>query len=88
MAKKNYFLQIFFIFLSLFSIFKLYDNAINLDAWQYGEWLINYQHGFVRRGLIGEIIFLISDFFNINIQIIFLLIISIFYFFIIFLVIN
>ena len=80
MAKKNYFLQIFFIFLSLFSIFKLYDNAINLDAWQYGEWLINYQHGFVRRGLIGEIIFLISDFFNINIQIIFLLIISIFSF--------
>ena len=80
MAKKNYFLQIFFIFLSLFSIFKLYDNAINLDAWQYGEWLINYQHGFVRRGLIGEIIFLISDIFNINIQIIFLLIISIFSF--------
>jgi len=80
MAKKNYFLQILFIFLSLFSLFKLYDNSTSLDAWQYGEWLINYQHGFIRRGLIGEIIFSLSDFLNINIQIIFLLIISIFSF--------
>ena len=61
MTKKNYFLQIFFIFLSLFSLFKLYDNSTNLDAWQYGEWLINYQYGFVRRGLVGEIIFLFSN---------------------------
>ena len=76
MAKKNYFLQIFFIFLSLFSLFKLYDNSTNLDAWQYGEWLINYQHGFVRRGLIGEIIFLSSSLFNINIQTAFLLLLS------------
>ena len=76
MVKKNYFLQFFFIFLTLFSLFKLYDNSLNRDAWQYGEWLINYQHGFVRRGLTGEIIFILSRFFNDNIQITFLLLIS------------
>ena len=26
------------------------------DAWKVGDWLINYQGGFVRRGLIGEFI--------------------------------
>ena len=76
MLKKNYFLQFFFIFLTLFSLFKLYDNSLNRDAWQYGEWLINYQHGFVRRGLTGEIIFILSRFFSNNIQITFLLLIS------------
>jgi len=76
MAKKNYFLQIFFIFLSLFSLFKLYDNSAGHDAWQYGEWLINYQYGFVRRGLMGEIIFLFSNLFANNIQVSFLIIIS------------
>lgn len=28
--------------------------------WQTGDWLINYQAGFVRRGLIGEILYIIS----------------------------
>jgi len=27
------------------------------DPWSVGDWLINYQGGFVRRGLIGEIVF-------------------------------
>ncbi len=76
MAKKNYFLQFFFIFLTLFSLFKLFDNSMNRDAWQYGEWLINYQNGFIRRGLVGEIIFLFSNIFNNNIQIAFLIVLS------------
>ena len=77
MHKKNHFLLIVFIFLSLFSIAKLYDNSANLDSWQYGEWLINYQNGFVRRGLIGELIYLLSTLFNENIQVAFFIIISI-----------
>ena len=77
MAKKNYFLQIFFVSLSIFSVIKLYDNAFNLDAWQYGEWLINYENGFVRRGLTGEVIFLLSNIFNNNIQFAFLFLVSI-----------
>jgi hypothetical protein len=31
-----------------------------LTQWILGDWLINYQGGFVRRGLTGQIIFLIS----------------------------
>mgnify|MGYP001332876319 CR=1 FL=1 len=78
MYKKNLFLQTFFILLALFSVFKLYDNANNLDAWQFGEWLINYQNGFVRRGLIGELIYLFSNIFNNNIKASFLIVLSIF----------
>jgi len=29
--------------------------------WQTGDWLINYQSGFVRRGLVGELIFTLSS---------------------------
>ena len=34
--------------------------AFGHDSWQLSEWLINYQGGFVRRGLSGEIFFRIS----------------------------
>lgn len=76
-------LKLFFIFLSILAALKITDNAINKDAWEYGEWLINYQSGFNRRGLIGEIILLFSIFFNHNPQVsyIFLLIIIIFCFY-------
>ena len=76
MYKKNYFLIGFFAVLSIFSIVKLYDNAVNLDTFEYGEWLINYQHGFVRRGIIGEVIHLFAHLFNNNFQISFFIIIS------------
>ena len=72
------FLKYFLTLLALFSIIKLFDNAINRDAWQYGEWLINYQNGFVRRGLIGEFIYLVSYIFNQNLQVSFIFVISIF----------
>ena len=68
MVKKNYFLLFFFTFLSTFSLIKLFDNLKNLDAWEYGEWLINYQAGFVRRGLPGEIIYKFSLLIGDNIQ--------------------
>ena len=73
---KNYFILTFFVILSIGAVIRLIDNAIQLDAWQYGEWLINYQNGFVRRGLIGEGIYLISLILNNNLQIAFILGIS------------
>ena len=76
MYKKNYFLISFFTILSIFSLVKLYDNAVNLDTFEYGEWLINYQHSFVRRGILGEIIYLFSILFNNNLQISFFIILS------------
>ena len=80
---KKYLFTFFFLLFSI-SLIKLYDNAINLDAWEYGEWLINYENGFIRRGLIGEIIINFSNFFKINIQysfVIILTIVSAFYFY-------
>ena len=38
------------------------SNKIYLDdSWTIGEWLINYQGGFVRRGLLGEGIYLLCN---------------------------
>ena len=69
MSTKNQkiFLKVFFSLLFIFSVFKIYDNTVSRDAWQYGEWLINYQSGFIRRGLIGEIIYHLSFIFQNNI---------------------
>ena len=57
-----------------FSLIIIFGSCLNLaannsyvnDSWTLGEWLINYQGGFVRRGLLGEVIFLISDYFRIT----------------------
>jgi hypothetical protein len=35
--------------------------------WILGEWLINYQGGFIRRGLLGEILFQLSHLLSINV---------------------
>jgi hypothetical protein len=32
------------------------SSTLNWENWKFFEWLINYQGGFVRRGLIGEVI--------------------------------
>jgi len=46
-SKQDYFITLLFVFFYIFSIFKVFDHSISRDAWQYGEWLINYQNGFV-----------------------------------------
>ena len=54
-----------YFFASIIIVGSLFNLAANNsyvnDSWTIGEWLINYQGGFVRRGLLGEVIFLISD---------------------------
>ena len=76
LSEKKYLFTFFFLLFSI-SLIKLIDNAINLDAWEYGEWLINYQNGFIRRGLIGEIIITFSNYSKINIQYSFVTILTI-----------
>jgi hypothetical protein len=41
----------------VFEISKFYSFAENYSDWQYSDWLINYEGGFVRRGFIGEILY-------------------------------
>ncbi len=48
-----------------------------------GDWIINYEGGFTRRGLIGEIITTLSEFFSINlINITFVIVVSLYLLFI------
>ncbi len=56
----------------IFQISKFYTFYEDYSDWQYADWLINYQGGFVRRGLIGEILFKIHIFLSINLDIIIL----------------
>ena len=51
-----YILSIFFI-----GIFFLSKKFLYPTDWATSEWLINYQGGFVRRGLVGEFLFQISN---------------------------
>ncbi len=51
-------------------IVKFYSYYQEYSAWQYSDWLINYQGGFVRRGFIGEILFKIYSLTNISLDLI------------------
>ncbi len=41
----------------IFHVSKFYSFYIDYSEWQYADWLINYQAGFIRRGFIGEFLF-------------------------------
>jgi hypothetical protein len=49
--------------LSLWAIHTLGSAfyALRGDPWSHGDWLISYSQGFVRRGLLGEVLFNLSD---------------------------
>tara|TARA_Y100000589_G_scaffold238502_1_gene225892 strand:- start:244 stop:1521 length:1278 start_codon:yes stop_codon:yes gene_type:complete len=60
-------LQNFFIILIFLGIpLNLYKNNSYDNSWTIGEWLISYAGGFVRRGLPGELIHIISRNFQIS----------------------
>ena len=50
------------------SIFFLYHKFQFPTDWTTSEWLINYQGGFTRRGLVGEILVQINSFLNFEIR--------------------
>ena len=55
--KKNYFffnLFFFYILINFFILFFYFEK--NISHYTQIEWLINYQGGFVRRALLGEVI--------------------------------
>ena len=62
MLLKKKFLSIFFSLISIYAILNIFHSSISFD-WTFEDWLINYEGGFVRRGLSGEIISRISNFF-------------------------
>ena len=62
MSLKKIFLPIFFSLISIYAVLNIFHSSISFD-WTFEDWLINYEGGFVRRGLSGEIISRISNFF-------------------------
>ena len=68
---KRKFNNIFFLFcLFIFftSTFWLYQKHMIGNDSTISEWLINYQGGFTKRGIIGEICFRIADYFDLKLR--------------------
>lgn len=66
--QTKYYFKIYLIFLYILICFFLYEKQGNNVEWTISEWLINYQGGFTRRGLIGEIILILSNTFEISLR--------------------
>ena len=50
------------------SSYYLFEKHLNLVEYTISDWLINYQGGFTRRGLLGEIVFQINSLFPIGLR--------------------
>ena len=66
-------------FAFLFQAGKFYTFYLEYYHWQYGDWLINYQGGFIRRGLIGELFYSIYKLTNIKLDLIIFTSVILFY---------
>jgi len=58
---KTYYFKIYLFFILFFSILFLSQKFLYPTDWTTSEWLINYQGGFVRRGLTGEMFYQIHE---------------------------
>ena len=74
---KAFFYYITFIFIT--AVFWLYQKHNVGNDSTISEWIINYQGGLTRRGIIGEICFHIAKFFNSDLRFIIFLFQSFFY---------
>ena len=60
--------MLLFLITLLWRFIKQLFTTYGYESWNISEFLINYQGGFIRRGLTGEILLFISRNFNINIE--------------------
>ncbi len=74
--KRNYstiILNFLFVIYCIAIVFKFLPQIIlyyDYKSWQISEYLVNYQGGFVRRGLIGELLYFFKCHFDFNIQLV------------------
>ena len=82
--KKINFNYLFFFYINLIfllAVFYLYQkHQVGNDS-TISEWMINYQGGFTRRGLIGEVCFQLARIFELELRFVIFLFQSILYFF-------
>ena len=60
-------------------IFNFYNFTKEFSVGQYSDWLINYQGGFVRRGLIGEFLYQVHSLTTIRLDVIIFITVSLLY---------
>jgi len=56
----------FLILIFIATAIGAYSGYVAHNVWKMGDWLINYQGGLIRRGLLGEVIFQLSLLTHIN----------------------
>ena len=68
--KKNINLQLsyYLIILFFFAVFFLFQKHHVANDSTISEWLINYEGGFTKRGLIGQISFYIANLFSVDLR--------------------
>ena len=76
----NFYFFIFIHSILLFAVFHLYKKHLVGNDSSISEWMINYQGGFTRRGLIGEISFQIADYLNLSLRFVIFIFQSLLYF--------
>ena len=71
---SNYFLITILISSFIYILWSI--KLLNDFPWRYvfTDWIINYEGGYIRRGLLGEVSINLSNFLNLNIKYIFLLV--------------
>ena len=66
--KDNKVTFFYFAYITIATIFFLESHTVQFPSkYTYTEWLINYEGGFIRRGLLGQAVYELSNFFKINI---------------------
>lgn len=69
----------FFVLIFIITVHESFIGYIEHHSWNVGDWLINYQGGFIRRGLLGEVIYQLSYYTSINLGL-FVFILQIFFY--------
>ena len=80
-TKSNNFINLLIFISTSIIIINFFFFVIEKSPVQYSDWLINYQGGFIRRGLPGEIFFRFYDLFKIRLDLIVFIFVSLLYLF-------
>ena len=87
-SNKNRYFGLYLLTIFIFAVFWLFIKQKIGNDWGVSEWIINYQGGFTRRGLPGEIAFNIAKTLDLKLRFVIFLLQSLFYMIYLFLIYN
>jgi hypothetical protein len=62
------FLKLVFVITLVIVSVNFYEWVVERSYFEYSDWLINYQGGFTRRGLVGEFLYVLHGITNIRLD--------------------